>query len=359
VTAPLPRIVHVASGREWRGGQRQVHLLAAALHRQQVDQVVVTSRGSELARRLERSGVRCHPVDWRRGLSLAALRAVWSECRRGPAILHAHDAHALILAGLVAPLSRTPFVVTRRVDFPIRRPGFWIRADRVIAISDAVRAVLIRGGIPADRITVVHSAIDLDATRAVAAGSIRSQLGLPDAAPLAVSVAALVPHKDHETMLRAAAIVHRSRPDLHWALAGDGPLRDRIETLARDLGVTPVIHLLGSIDRPLELIRAGSVFVMSSAEEGLGTSVLDAMALDVPVVATRAGGIPEMLDQGAGILVPVGNPEALAMGIETVLADSTRRNQLIATARERVAGFGAHGMAAGVLSVYRSVRLER
>ncbi len=359
MTAPLPRIVHVASGREWRGGQRQVHLLAATLQRRHLDQVVITSRGSELARRLEASGVPCHPVAWHRGLSLAALAAVWAECRRGPTLLHAHDAHALILAGLVGPIAGAPFVVTRRVDFPIRRPGFWIRAARVIAISEAVRGVLLKGGIPAERMTVVHSAIDLEATRAVAAGSIRAQLGLPPTGPLAVSVAALVGHKDHETMIRAAAIVHRTRPDLHWALAGDGPLRDRIETLVRDLGVTPVIHLLGSIDRPLELIRSASVFVMSSAEEGLGTSVLDAMALEVPVVATRAGGIPEMLDRGAGVLVPVGSPEALAAGVEQILADPGRRDDVIAEARKRVAVFGADGMADGVLSVYRSVRLER
>ena len=131
------RIVHLASGREWRGGQNQVLLLARALANRpaEVEQIVVTGRGSLLAERLVAAGVPVREVGWNVGLAPGALLGAVAEARRGPALFHAHDAHALTLAGAAAALTRSPFVATRRVDFHLRRSGFWARADRIIAIS--------------------------------------------------------------------------------------------------------------------------------------------------------------------------------------------------------------------------------
>jgi hypothetical protein len=133
------RVVHVASGREWRGGQRQVWLLARELARTgAVEQVVVTGAASELARRLDDERIPVHCARWTAGLDPRVLPSIVSESRSDHAVLHAHDAHALTLAGIGARLTGTPFIATRRVDFPLRRRGFWGRADRVIAISRAV-----------------------------------------------------------------------------------------------------------------------------------------------------------------------------------------------------------------------------
>ena len=355
----LPRIVHLASGREWRGGQRQVLLLARELGRHGLDQLVITTAGSRLAGELMTAGIPTRAVGWRSGLSPTALWAAIAEARRVPSILHAHDAHALTLAGLTSLATGAPFVVTRRVDFPLRRRGFWIKAAAVMAISEAVRRILIADGIDAARISVVHSGIDLDRAGNVRPGAIRTELGLPETGPLAVCVAALVGHKDHATLLRAAALLRNSFPDLHWALAGEGDRRAELENLARDLGVSPVIHFLGHINEPRRLIAGATVFVLSSSEEGLGTSVLDALALGVPVVATGAGGIPEMLEGGAGILVALRDPAALAEGIAQVVGSQELRSKLAAQGRESVARFTDRGMATKVLQVYRSVVLER
>ncbi len=314
------RIVHLASGREWRGGQNQVLLLATALARdEKVDQVVVTGRGTLLARRLRAAGVPVHEVGWRIGLSPGALVGAIREASHRPSLLHAHDAHALTLAGLAAAVTRSPYVVTRRVDFHLRRLGFWARADRVIAISDAVRAILVEDGIPSTRIVTVHSGIDVEGVRTVAAGRIRSELGLPDAGPLAVTVGALVGHKDHATLIAAAACLRPRQPGLHWAIAGEGALRAELEEQIRRLDLGDRIHLLGHLQEPLRLIASADVFVMSSKEEGLGTTVLDAMALGVPIAATSGGGIPEMLSDGAGLLSPPGNSSALADSVERLL----------------------------------------
>jgi glycosyltransferase involved in cell wall biosynthesis len=360
VTPALPRVIHLASAREWRGGQRQVLLLATALARLGVDQLVVTNRGSRLAIALAEARVPVDPVEWRGGLSAAPLLAAVRAARLTPALLHAHDSHALVLASIASRLARrTPVVATRRTDYPLRRGGFWVRANRVIAISTAVREALLAGGVSAERLALVPDGIDLNATEATAAGSVRRELGLPEAGPLAVQVGALTPDKDQATLIRGAARLQRTVPGLHWAIAGAGPLRDSLEALVRDEGVGSIIHLVGQLEDPLRLIAAADVFVMSSAHEGLGTSILDAMALGRPIVATAAGGIPDLLGRGAGLLVPVGSADALSEAVARVLAEPNLGASLSAAARADVVRFSDVGMATGVRQVYRSLALER
>ncbi len=349
-----PTVVHVASGREWRGGQRQVWLLARELQRQGQSQVVVTGGNTELARRLRAEGVTVREAHWQAGLDPRVISGTLPLLRNGPALLHAHDAHAVTLAGVCAALVRVPLVATRRVDFHLRRRGFWARADRVIAISRAVASILIEDGIRPERVVVVHSGIALDTVGRVAPMGIRSRLGLPAEAILAVNVAALVPHKDHATLLQAAAHLRQRCPGLHWVVAGEGDLRPQLEALRESLSLTDRVHLIGQVEDPLPLIADANFFVMSSREEGLGTSVLDAMAAGIPVASTTAGGLPEMLGDGAGLLVPPSNPEALADAVVRLVSEPALRAGLIERARAAVQRFSADRMATEVRTVYRS-----
>lgn len=349
-----PVIVHVASGREWRGGQRQVWLLARELARLGEEQVVVTGGNSELARRLLASGVRVHPAAWRAGLDPRVIWPILGELRQRAALLHAHDAHALTLAGLCSTLTRVPLVVTRRVDFHLHRPGFWTRADRVIAISRAVADVLISDGVQPARITVVHSGIALDTARRTTRLGIRRHLGLPPDARVAANVAALVPHKDQTTLINAAKVLELRFPDLHWVVAGSGPLSGRLKAQIDRLGLRGRVHLIGHLDQPERLIADADLFVMSSQEEGLGTSVLEAMALGIPIASTTAGGLPELVGEGAALLVPPGDPAALASAVAYILEDAELGRRLAGQARERVQRFSDQRMAEEVRSVYRS-----
>jgi L-malate glycosyltransferase len=349
------RVVHVASGREWRGGQRQVWLLARELaHLEDVEQVVVTGAGGELARRLAGDGVAVHQVRWVAGLDPRVIPAVVAESRASASVLHAHDAHAVALAAVASWLTRTPFVATRRVDFPLRRPALWKRARKVIAISGAVRDILLTDGIAADRITVVPSGISLDDARAPAPLGIRSRLGLAADATIAANVAALVEHKDHLTLLRAAAALRDRHPRLHWVVAGEGPRRREIEQLRDALGMSARVHLLGHISDPVRLIADADVYVMSSSQEGLGTSVLDAMARGIPVASTAAGGLPDLLADGAGLLVTPGDASALADAVDRILMDPILRRALIDRANHVVQRFTSRRMATNAVSVYRS-----
>ncbi len=363
MTVPPPpvtplRIIHVASGREWRGGQRQAWLLARALARLGVPQIVVTGRGTALADHLVADQIPVHLVDWRAGLSPAAAHAAWLLAAN-PGLLHAHDGHATTLAGMAAAMRNRPFITTRRVVFPLRRQGFWKRADRVVAISGAIRDVLVQDGIPPDRVPVIPSGIDLDSLSHVSAIGARAAHGLPEHAPLAIAVGQLEPSKDHQTLIAAAAHLHARHPDLHWAIAGRGPLERSLREAIRTHGLAERVHLLGQLDDPLPLMAAADLFVTSSANEGLGTAMLDAMALGRPIVATGSGGIPEVLTEGAGLVVPVGDAPALGDAVSRVLTEEPLRHTLGSLARRRADAYSADRMAAAYLALYRTVWQER
>jgi glycosyltransferase involved in cell wall biosynthesis len=357
LTGGLPPVVHLASGREWRGGERQVLLLATELARLGLDQRVITRRGGRLERELVSAGVPVRPVRWGIALSPWALGAAWREARTRSVLLHAHDSHALTVAILAARAAGAPVVATRRTAFPLARRSLWRLADRVIAVAEAARTALIQGGVSPERIALVPSGIDPAATCAVRPRPIRRELGLPGDTPLAVNVAALTWEKDHATLIRAAVLVARAASRLHWVIAGDGPLRRRLERLARDLGVGERIHFLGWTEAPNDLIAAADLFVLTSCSEGAATVLLDAMALGVPVVATRAGGVPETLAT-AGLLVPVGDAAAVSAAMLQLLEDARCRRKLRTAAAAAVTNRTARGMARAVLAVYRSVVLR-
>lgn len=310
-----------------------------------VEHILVTKRGSELARRASLDGTRVAETAWGIGLDPRAWwRLRYTIASFKPDIVHAHDSHALTLASAAGA---DALVATRRVDFPIRRFGFWRRTDRIIAISQAVKEVLVRGGVSATDISVVPDGIDVEEVRAAARRplGVRARLGLPAGTPLAVNVAALVDHKDQRTLLRAAHHARALRPDLHWAIAGEGKLRGPLEAEIARRQLGDRVHLLGYVEEADALIGEADVFVMSSKEEGLGSVILDALALERPVVATAGGGIPEILPADA--LVPVGDAEGLARKVVAAL-DHAFRIPLPAQ-------FTASAMARGVLAVYSSL----
>ena len=341
-----------------------------------VEQVLVTKRGSELARRALQDRVTVEGVRWSIGLDPAAWMALGGAMVRfRPHIVHAHDSHALWLAlqarrwlGLLAWVFIAPaaqefqdtlaiVMGTRRVDFHVRRrrglarffagDSSWMRADHVVAISAAVKDVLVSDGRSAGEITVIRDGIDPDEIRRAAAepAHFRAFLHIPPDAPLAVNVAALVDHKDQHTLIRAAAHARAARPDLHWVVAGEGALRRSLTAEIASFGLTDRVHLLGYVTTADALIRESDVFVMSSKEEGLGSVILNALALGKPVVATDAGGIPEILPREA--LVPVGDFAALARKVVQAL---DRPSPFPLPAQ-----FTAASMAQGVLALYRSL----
>lgn len=345
------RVLQVDSGREWRGGQNQVRLLCRELSRiPGIENCLLTSFASQLAARVRAEGGTVRETGWRVGLSPSAWFALNSATRTWrPDIIHVHDSHALTLALWQRRFWRLPdppvIIAHRRVDFHVKPKSGWHRAERIIAVSEGVKRILAADGVNPHDVVVVPDGVDPYEIGAAALGApdIRKRLGLPADAPLAVNVAALVDHKDQRTLIRAAAAARARAPRLHWVIAGEGPLRGELQREIANLGVGDIVHLVGYVEPVDALIKESNVLVMSSKEEGMGSVVLHALTLEKPVVATAAGGLPEVV--ASEWLTPVGDADALAA--KTLLAlERAPRTSL----PER---FTAKAMAEAILAQYR------
>jgi glycosyltransferase involved in cell wall biosynthesis len=173
-------------------------------------------------------------------------------------------------------------------------------------------------------------------------------------------VAALAPHKDHATLLRAAALAAARREDLHFAWVGEGECRPALERLRAELGLGDRVHLLGFRRDARALLAQFTVFVLASYLEGLCTSLLDAQLLGVPILATRVGGVPEVVTDGeSGVLVPERDPAALAQALLALLADGPLRGRLREGGLRAVRRFDVARTVEATEGVYRAVLEER
>lgn len=336
--APRMRILQVDGENGWRGGQQQVLLLAqglAAHPRFRGESVTVCRPGSELARRLHQANLPRVELDMRSPWSLAAvlrLRRIARE--QGVDVIHAHASHAHTLAALATVGTRRHLVATRRVDFAPKGMWKYRRCARVVAISQAIAGILRGAGLPAERLAVIPSGIDPARFAGADRARARAALGLPDDAVAVLCVAALEDHKDHATLLRAWERAAQD-PRAHLLLAGEGSLRGALEGVCARL---PRVRLLGFRDDVPDLLAAADVFALTSHMEGLGTAVMDAMCCGLPVVATRAGGIPELIADGVdGVLAPARDAEAIAAALSALIADPARRAALGGAARAAAA----------------------
>jgi glycosyltransferase involved in cell wall biosynthesis len=282
-----------------------------------------------------------------------------------PDIIHAHDPHGVAMAALARSMStapRTPrLIASRRVDFHLGRNALsrwkYRQVDCFICASDAIRAMLVGDGIPPARAVTVHEGIDLGRIEAAPPAALHQEFWLPHEAPIVGNVAALVPHKGQRHLIEAATEVIRHQPDARFIIAGEGELRASLTQQIRHHRLEKHVLLAGFRPDVLSLHKAFDVFVMSSVSEGLGTSLLDAMACGKPVVAAAVGGIPEVVVDGeTGFLVPPRDHHAMADAIVRLLSDRGLRERMGDAGRERVRErFTSDVMVANTLGVYRRV----
>jgi glycosyltransferase involved in cell wall biosynthesis len=354
-------VLHVDTERGWRGGERQALWLAQAVARAGHTSIVGARPGEPLDVRARAAGlevIACAPVtefDPR-----SALRLRREIVARGVSIVHAHTGHAVTAAAMAVLGTSARVVVTRRVDFRLKRNWGtrwkYSRASALIAISHAVARALEASGIDPARIEIIPSGVDLTRTFEPASRETLAALGVPVGAPLVVQVAQLVGHKDPVTFVRAVAAARREVPTLHALSVGEGPLRGRVEAEVAALGLHDVLHLTGYRADADALLAAADVATLSSQEEGLGTVLLDALSMGKPAAATAAGGIPEIIEDGvSGLLVPVHDAAALGAAIARLLLDTGLAARLRAGALRRAADFSVERTAERTLAVYARV----
>lgn len=345
-----PRRVTLFIPRLHRGGAgKQVVHLATGLDRRgwDVDALTLLPLG-EYGETLQERGVEVTTLGAGRGLPdpRVLVRCVRHLRRREPDVVVAFLHHATLAARLSVPLAGGPVLVSsvrnerlggrlRRTVQRLLRP-----LDDLATVNSAhvARRLADRGILDPDRTEVVENAVDTSAYGGEPPPGLRASLDVGPDRVLWVAVGHPDPQKGYDVLVEAWGRVTARVPEAELRIAGEGPERSRLERRIRELGVGDTCRLLGARDDVPTLLAAADAFVLSSRWEGSPNAVMEAMASGLPVVATRVGGVPELLDSGeAGRLVPPEDPERLAEAmVEVSRAPAEERRRLGARARERV-----------------------
>jgi glycosyltransferase involved in cell wall biosynthesis len=352
------RVLHVDTGRTWRGGQRQALLLALELRARGHESICAFEARGPLARAGSEAGLvmvpfRCHG-EWD---AIAALRLRRVVRERRPHLLHAHDGHATAMA-LVAGRGVVPVVASRRTAFAPRRHlvnRLKLRAvRRWLAISPAARRGLLRAGVDPHRVDVVPSGIPPGRAGAddLPAVPLRAALGIRADSFVVLTAGRLEPLKGQRIFLEACALAG-DLGNTRWVVAGDGPDRTFLERLATALGLGErAVFARHLADLPRHVGEC-QVFVLASFREGLGTALLDAAAAGVPLVAAAGSGVSEVIEDGVqGFLVPPGDARSVAEAVRLLYLDPSRRREMGARARDRAAAFSLDASVERTLASY-------
>lgn len=363
------RTIHIDTARTWRGGQNQALLTVKGLRALGHPTMLVAHPEGELRRRAPQDTdlVPLAPrfeIDFHAAWKLARIIRAFN-----PALLHAHDPHGVALAALALgfrmPWPPPLLVASRRVDFKLAGHALsrakYRQVDRFVCASGAIARILEHGGVEPDRIVTVHEGVDLQHVADAPPVSIHETFWLPHGAPVVLNVAALVPHKGQRYLVDAFADVVRAIPDARLVILGQGELHESLTRQVHHLGLDKHVVLPGFRTDVLSLMKTADMFVMSSTMEGLGTSLLDAMACARPIVATETGGIPEVVvHEETGLLVAPRDADSLADAMITLLKDETRARQYGAAGYERVhRRFSVEHMVRETVAVYETLIANR
>jgi glycosyltransferase involved in cell wall biosynthesis len=347
----------------WRGGQNQALLILKGLLARGHEPELVAAWGSALGERAAESGVRVHFVS--RGLF--RLPAAWKvrQLIRGSGfdLVHANEAHAVSAVWLAGAHKRVPFLISRRVGYPIGKSrasrARYEAAARIIANSKWVAEQAANSGAPLEKLTVVYEGAEIpplftEAQRRAA----RLRWKIPGEAPLLGCVGVLLPDKGQEWLIRALVELRKEFPGAKLLLAGDGPCRPNLESLARELGLGEAVLFPGFVKDVESVYAALDVFLLPSFFEALNNSLLAAMAYEIPSVAFNKGALGEIIEhEKSGLQVSGPDVEEINSATARILRDQTLAKKLGEEGRKRVQeNFSAKKMVEGMIGVYEEVK---
>jgi glycosyltransferase involved in cell wall biosynthesis len=356
----IPLIVDLEM--EWRGGQNQALLLLKGLYEHGHAAELVAAHGSSLSHRAKKLGICVHSVS--RGLfRLQAARKIRSLLAEGRIdLVHANEAHAVTAAWLALANNNLPFVISRRVGYPLGKS--WIaqaryrRANCIIANSQWVADQAAASGAPKDKIRVVYEGAEIPALPTAAQrAQARKRWGVTEAVPLLGCVGVLLPDKGQEYLIRALAALRKDFPEARLLLAGDGPCRHQLQKLAAELNLSSAVIFPGFVKDVESVYVALDVFLLPSFFEALNNSLLAAMAYQVPSIAFSRGALTEIIEEGkSGLFVSGPDVAEISGAVKRILRDANFARELGQAGRARVAEqFTADRMVEGTLKVYEEV----
>jgi len=331
------RVVHIDTESTWRGGERQALELIKRLTIRGVKNILACRSESDLSKRAAEEGIDIINLPFRGEWDIFSALQVRKLVRRERIdIVHAHTSHAHSIALMALwRYNDCKLIVSRRVDFHVRGMlrrviKYGSSVAKIIAVSDAIRRILIEDGInPRSVVTIRSGFIEENFTVTSSDRDLRKELGIPDSAVVVATVAALAPHKAHFILIKAAFHVLKQYPETFFLIAGEGETRPDIERDIRSLNLERSVKLMGFVEDIDSVYRAADIFALSSREEGLCTSLFDAMYYHLPIVATSAGGIPEIVrDTNNGFIVPVDDYVSFADRLSYLIRHPEQRKKM-------------------------------
>ncbi len=361
-----PVVLHISTARSWRGGEQQLAYLVGELKKMNVKQYVLCVKDSAVETYCRHSHIPYFSTEKRSSVDIFFASRIASICRKNKIeLIHTHDSHAHTFSILACDFfgCRSSIIVSRRVDFPVSKSAFsrykynHRKVKRILCVSDKIREITSGSLKDPSKILTVHSGIDYSRFAGKTnSGKLHTEYSLDSSMKLVGNVAALAPHKDYFTFVDAAAILCRKNDNICFFIIGDGPLQSEIKAYVKKSGFASRIIMTGFRTDIPEILPELDVFLITSETEGLGTTILDAFACRVPVVATAAGGIPEIVvHEHTGLLASVKDSVSLAKYVEIMLADLNFRDKIIENASEHLTLFTTSATAEKTLACYREV----
>jgi glycosyltransferase involved in cell wall biosynthesis len=358
-------LFQIDGGKEKKGGQRQSLFLARELQKNGYPFKFYVQPGSPLHTKALEDDLPVIPLKMRSETdALAILRLARGMRRHRCRLVHFHDAHSVAVGSAAASLAKVPLrVISRNVDFPIKKNflsqlKFTKNIDVIIAVSQGIKKVLVDGGVQPALVKVIPDGIDYSPFEEAASSDyLLQELNFGPNDFLVGVVSHLADHKGQKYLIKATEILKVKAPQIRVIIVGEGPLRMELNKLVKQTHVEDIVFFLGFREDVPQILASLDLFVLSSYFEGMGSSILDAMASRLPVVATRTGGIPDVVVNGeTGLLVPPRSPTLLAKAILKIYEDRELGRRLGQKGYEVVHHkFSAEAMAAKVILEYERI----
>jgi glycosyltransferase involved in cell wall biosynthesis len=365
------KVLHLIGGGEFGGAERHVLSLMQATDQRIITPMLACLCEGPFAEMATAAGFTTATWPMKHKLDLAPrekLKAFIAE--QGIDLLHTHGVRANFLARPLAARLQLPVVTTFHSDLAFdyrHRLEYWFATaltrignrytDIFIAVSASIARGMAKMGIPPDKTVTIHNGIDPAAfAKALTKTELHNRYGFPEGAKIIGTVARLHPVKGHPVLLHAAARLAPEHPDVFYLLIGDGQERRALEKMAGDLGIARQVVFAGFVEEVESLYAALDIFCLPSLMEGMGLSLVESMFCETPVVASRVGGIPELVTDGVdGLLVPPENSTALADALQRLLNDPEYGRQLATRGKITAGRFTITAMARQVEAVYQKL----
>lgn len=362
------RVLHLSSEKSWRGGEQQIAYLIGELKNHGVDCHVICRKNSAFSQNCLEQGWSFQEAGFKNSFDILSAIKVLKYCRTHHIdLVHMHGSGSHGVGVLSVALgNKSKFILSRRVDFPLKNNIFsrWKynhpSIKSILCVSDKIKEIVEKSIDNKGICRTVYSGIELEKfSQSAKQNSLRKKYDLDEQTKLIGNTSAIADHKDYFTFVNTAEEVLKRQNNVCFFIFGTGPLLKEVKDYIEKKGLTEKIIFTGFVHNIPEVLPELDVFLMTSKTEGLGTSLLDAMAAGVPIVATEAGGIPEIvIDGNTGLSAKVHDFITLSDHVINLIHNPELGTRLVNNAAKFVLKFDKKETAKHTIQVYKEILKE-